>query len=52
VEAEHQEGDEVEERRPQDRVLRPQHPRRHDGRNRIGGVVQSVQEIEQQRDCD
>ena len=52
VEPEHQEGDEVEERRPKHRVLRPQHPGRHDGRDRIGGVVQSVEEIEQQRDGD
>jgi len=42
---EHQERDKIEERRPQHRVMRPQHPGRYDGRDRIGGVVQSVQEI-------
>ncbi len=52
VKPEHQEGDEIEERRPQHRILRPQHPGRDDGRNRVGGVVQSVEEVEQQRDCD
>ena len=52
VKPEHQEGDEIEERRPQHRVLRPQHPGRYDGRNRVGGVVQPVEEVEQQRDCD
>ena len=49
---EHQEGDEIEERRPQHGVLRPQHSGRDDRRDRIGGVVQSVEEVEQQRDCD
>ena len=52
VQAEEQEGDEVEERRPEHRVLRLQHARRDDGRDRIGGIVQAVQEIEQQRDAD
>lgn len=46
-----QEGDEIEEGRPGDKDdLRPQHPGRDDGRDRIGGVVQAVQEIEQDRD--
>ena len=49
---EHREGDEIEERRPEHRILRPQHAGRDDGRDRIGGVVQSVQEVEQQRDGD
>ena len=52
VQPEHQEGDEIEEGRPQHRILRPQHAGRHDGRDRIGGVVQSVEEVEQQRDRD
>ena len=52
VEAEEQEGDEVEERRPQHRVARAQHARRDDGRDRVRGVVQPVQEIEQQGDED
>jgi hypothetical protein len=29
-----------------------QHPGRDDGRDRIGGIVQAVQEVEQQRDGD
>jgi hypothetical protein len=52
VKAEHHEGDEIEECRPQNGVLRPQHPGGHDRGDRVGGVVQSVEEIEQQRDCD
>ena len=52
MQPEHQEGDEIEERRPQHRVLRAQHPGRYDGRDRVGGVVQPVEEVEQQRDCD
>ena len=52
VQAEHRERDEVEERGPDDRRLRAQHARRHDGRDRVGRVVQAVQEIEQQRDGD
>ncbi len=38
--------------RPEHRELRPQHAGRDDGRDRIGGVVQAVQEVEQQRDGD
>ena len=52
VEPEHQEGDEIEEGRPEHRILRAQHPGRHDRRDRIGGVVQAVEEVEQQRDRD
>ena len=52
VQAEHQEGDEVEERRPDHGVLRPQHAGRDDGGDRVGGVVQAVEEVEQQRDGD
>ena len=52
MQAEHQEGDEVEERRPQHRILRPQHAGRDDGRDRVGRVVQAVEEVEQQRDGD
>src|SRR4029450_2051449 len=52
VEPKHHEGDEVEERRPEHRVVRPEHPRRDDGRDRVGGIVQSVEEVEQQRECD
>ena len=35
-----------------DRQLRAQHPGRDHGRDRIGGVVQAVQEIERERDAD
>ena len=52
VEPEHQEGDEIEEGGPEHRILRAQHPRRHDRCDRIGGVVQPVEEVEQQRDRD
>ena len=52
VQPEHRERDEIEERGPDDRRLRPQDARRHDGRDRVGRVVQTVQEIEQQRDRD
>ena len=47
-----EEGDEVEKGRPGDRILRFEHAGGHDGRDRIGGVVQPVQEIEQQGDAD
>ena len=50
--AEEQEGDEVEEGGPDHRHLRAQHAGRDHGRDRIGGVVQAVQEIEQQGDAD
>ncbi len=46
VESEHREGDEIEERGPEHRVLRPQHPGRHNRRDRVGGVVQAVEEVE------
>ena len=52
MEAEEQEGDEVEERRPEHRVLRAQHPRRDDGGDGIGRVVQAVEEVEEQGDGD
>ena len=50
MQAEEEKGDEIEERRPRDCILRPQHARRNDGGDGIGGVVQAVQEIEEQ--CD
>ena len=52
MQAEHQEGDEVEEGRPGHRIARRQHPGRDDGGDGIGGVVQAVEEIEDQRDGD
>ena len=51
VQPEYRERDEVEERGPDDRGLRAQHARRDHRRDRVGGVVQAVQEIEQQRDA-
>jgi hypothetical protein len=32
--------------------MRPQHAGGDDGRDRIGGIVQAVQEVERQRDYD
>ena len=52
VEPEEEEGDEVEEGGPGDRELRAEHAGRYHRRDRIGGVVQAVQEIEQQGDAD
>ena len=52
MQAEEQEGDEIEEGRPEHRILRPQHARRDDGGDGIGGIVQAVEEIEEQRDGD
>ena len=52
VQAEDEERDEVEERSPGHRVTRRQNARRHDGGDRIGSVVQAVQEIEQQSRSD
>ena len=52
VQAEEQEGDEVEEGRPGDGVARLQHARRHDGGDRVRGVVQAVEEVEGERHDD
>ena len=52
MQPEHGEGDEVEERRPHHREVRLQHAGGDDGRDRIGGIVQAVEEIERQRDRD
>ncbi len=46
------EGDEIEKCRPEDRILRAQHARRYDGRDRIGGIVHAVEEVERKRDDD
>jgi hypothetical protein len=43
---------EIEERRPDDGLARRQHARRHHGRNRIGGVVKTVDVVEDQGDRD
>ena len=45
-------ADEVEERRPGDRLLRREHAGRHDGRDRVRRVVEAVDEVEEQRDAD
>ena len=50
VQPEHHEGDEIEERRPRHGILRRQHPGRHHRCNRVGGIMQPVQEVERQRD--
>jgi len=50
MQTEKQECDEIEEGRPGHRVLRRQHAGGDNGRDRIGRVVQPVQEIE--RECD
>ena len=52
MQAEEKEGDEIEERRPEDSVLRPQDPCRNDGRDGVRRVVQTVEEIEEQRNGD
>src|SRR5712692_3580542 len=52
MEPEEQECDKIEERGPDDGVLRSQHAGGHDGRNRVGGVMQPIQGIEDQRDRD
>ena len=43
---------EVEERRPHHRYSRAQHPGRDYGSDRVGTVVEAVDEIEDQRDAD
>ena len=50
--SEEQERDEVEECRPDDRNIRRKHPRRDHRRDRIGGVVQAVEKIENESDRD
>src|SRR5687767_15240448 len=52
MQAKEQEGDEVEESRPSYRMLRFQDPCRHDGGDGIGGVVQAVEEVEEQSHTD
>ena len=50
--AEGERRDEVEERRPHDRLARREHARRHDRRDRVGRVVEAVDVVEDQRDED
>jgi hypothetical protein len=52
VQAEEQEGDEIEEGGPKHRQPRRQHPGGDDGGNGVGGVMQAVEKIEQQRHGD
>src|SRR5262245_62641333 len=52
VRLEDQERAEVEERGPDDRVARRQDPRRDYRRDRVGGVVESVDEVERERHQD
>ena len=52
MQPEDQERDEVEECRPHHRIARPQHARRDDGRDRVGGIVQAIEKIEHKRDHD
>ena len=50
--AERERRDEVEERRPQDRLKRRQDASRHHRGHRVRGVMEAVYEIERQRDLD
>src|SRR5262249_17040537 len=52
LEMKHQEGDEVEECRPDHGSARRQHSRRDHGRDRVGRVVKAIEEIEQERQSD
>lgn len=52
MQAEEQEGDEIEEGRPCHRILRAQYTGGDDGGDGICGVVETVQKIEEQRDGD
>jgi hypothetical protein len=52
VEAEHQEGHEIEESRPEHRVSGLQHTRRDYRGDGICSIVQPVEKVEQQGDCD
>jgi hypothetical protein len=52
MEAKEQERDEIEESRPDHRIVRPQDSRRDDGRNGVRRVVQAIEKIECQSDSD
>src|SRR6266576_7310277 len=52
MQSEYRERNEIEKRGPKNGDLRPQDARCHDGRDRIRSVVKSVEEVEQQRNCD
>jgi hypothetical protein len=50
VEAEEQKRNEIKEGGPDHRILWAQHAGRDHGRDRIGGIMQAVQQVEDQRD--
>ena len=50
MQAEEQEGDEVEKGRPEHGILRPQHAGRNDCGDGVGRIVQAVEEVEEQGD--
>ena len=50
VHAENQKSDKIEKGGPHHRIARPQHPRGYKGRNRVGGIMHPVEEVERQRD--
>jgi hypothetical protein len=52
VETEEQEGDEIEEGRPRDRLLGRKHTGGHDCGNRIGRVMKPIERIEDERNRD
>src|SRR6476659_8669193 len=52
MQAEHEEGDEVEEGSPRHGMMRPQDTGRDDGGDRVGRIVHAVQEIEGDGDGD
>src|SRR5690349_6605226 len=52
MQAEEQESDEVEEGSPKDGRAGRQNARRHDRGNRIGGVMQPVEEVENEGEGD
>jgi hypothetical protein len=45
-----QKGNEIKERGPENRILWAQHAGRNHGRDRIGGIMQAIQQVEDQRD--
>jgi hypothetical protein len=52
MQPEEQKGDEVEERGPSHGYVRGKNTRRYDRCNRIGGVMQAVEKIEDESDQD
>ena len=52
VQLEDGEGDEVEERRPEHRLARREHARRHHGGDGVGRVVEAVDVVEDERGGD